>query len=162
MAASAENLEASVTNGPTHARCVDCGTRKANRICGRHGGQRICSRCCGEHRGWQACPVNCRYFPEEPGPNLALHNVEASTSTGDRLLAVEHLYIPNLYAHVFCNVSDVKIEYMDLQTARIVCRFSLRRTFATNPEQLLCKEEWKKHYFPDGSADRGLMPLRGK
>ena len=161
MTTAATNLEVNVTSGPTDAKCVDCGTRKANRTCGRRGGKRVCSRCCGEHRGWQACPVDCRYFPAEPGPNLALHRIEAATSTGDRLLAVEHLYIPNLYAYVFCNVTDVRVEFLDLQTARIVCGFLLRRTFATNPNQLLSKEEWKTHYFPDGCVDLGLMPLVG-
>lgn len=107
------------------------------------------------------CPIACRHFPDERGPGLSVRGMVAYTGSGDRLLTVQNLYVPNLYAHVFCNLTETTLEFLDLERVKISCRFALNRLFATDPDALLCKESWKSDFFPEGCAELDLMPLVG-
>jgi hypothetical protein len=147
--------------GAEELKCADCSSQKGKRVCGRHGGRRVCSSCCGSLRSWQGCPVDCRHFPPERGPKMALRDVHAFTNKGDRLAGVQFLYLPNLYEFIFCNLKATKIEFLDTQRARVSCRFALNHTFSTSPDNLLAKDAWKRKFFPDGCSEHKLLPLLG-
>ena len=140
--------------------CRVCGARKGKRNCPRENGP-VCSACCGETRSWQRCPIDCRSFPEERGRNLSVRNLRAYTDSGDRLAALEWLYVPNLYKYTFCNLTRTTIEFLDAQRARVQCRFTLDHAFATDPGRLLVKEDWKWGFYPEGCAEHHLLPLLG-
>lgn len=140
--------------------CLVCQARKGKRHCPRSGGL-VCSACCGRTRSWQACPVDCQHFPADRGPTLAVRGVRAYTDSGDRLAAIEFLYLPNLYHYIFCNLKSARIEFLDAERAIVRCRFALDHTFATAPDKMLAKDSWKLDSYPEGCAEHGLMPLIG-
>ena len=144
-----------------HAKCADCLSRKGKRSCGRNAGRLVCSECCGRHRSWRSCPVECTYFPAQPGPAALFGGIVATMASGEGTAGIQNLYLPNLYEYVVCAVHESSVQYLDSQRALLRCAFQLSSEAATGRDQFLCKDEWKSRFFPPGRAELDLYPLVG-
>ena len=144
------------------AMCNLCGNRRGKRICPRLDGVSLCSLCCGQSRSWQACPIDCRFFPEDPGPAVTIGNVSfGPVVQGDKWTFQERLYIPNLFAHIFCQVEFSRISFTSPQEARLQVGFHLKRNFGTEPGLLDAKDGWRSQHYPEDTQGRKLFPIVG-
>jgi hypothetical protein len=64
-------------------KCSVCKTRKAERECIKHPGSMLCTLCCGSTRSWENCPMICKYFKKEEGPQFYIFLPEIRPETGE-------------------------------------------------------------------------------
>ena len=142
-------------------KCFKCFSRLGKRYCIRFH-QLICQRCCGSIRNNIECPINCKFFPNFPEPEFLVKGGEMSSwETGDLIQMSDFLFLPNLYQHIHFELLNFELFFTEPQKLDLNIEFLLKKEFATDVENILCKESWKSDLYPTEENMEKLYPIIG-